>query len=128
MFDQVQDLVDEYVDLERQLADPSVHADQSKARTLGRRYAELGPIVSTYKRWQALGEDLGVLVGHALDTDCLVLLPRADEPDPRAVEAVGGRAVSGLEMLLHQAALQVELFTGRSPDVEAMRAAVGTTP
>ncbi|HEX5016768.1 MAG TPA: peptide chain release factor 1 [Actinomycetes bacterium] len=58
MFDQVQDLVDEYVDLERQLADPAVHADQSMARTLGRRYAELGPIVSTYKRWQALGEDL----------------------------------------------------------------------
>jgi peptide chain release factor 1 len=57
MFDQVQTLVDEYVDLERQLADPAVHADQSKARALGRRYAELGPIVSAYQRWQSLNDD-----------------------------------------------------------------------
>ncbi len=57
MFDQVHDLVDEYVDLERQLADPSVHADAGRARTLGRRYAELGPIVTTYQRWKALGAD-----------------------------------------------------------------------
>ena len=58
MFDQVQTLVDEYVDLEKQLADPAVHADQSKARSLGRRYAELGPIVSAYQRWQSLNEDV----------------------------------------------------------------------
>ncbi|MFL6288057.1 MAG: peptide chain release factor 1 [Actinomycetes bacterium] len=58
MFDQVQILVDEYADLERQLADPAVHADQSKARSLGRRYAELGPIVSAYQRWQSLNEDV----------------------------------------------------------------------
>ncbi len=57
MFDQVEALVDEYADLERQLADPSVHADAGRARTLGRRYAELGPIVSTYQRWRELGGD-----------------------------------------------------------------------
>ena len=57
MFDQVDSLVDEYADLERQLADPAVHADQAKAKALGRRYAELGPIVSTYRRWRALGGD-----------------------------------------------------------------------
>ena len=58
MFDQVQTLVDEYADLERQLADPSVHADQSKAKALGRRYAELGPIVTAYQRWVSLGDDI----------------------------------------------------------------------
>ena len=57
MFDQVQGLVDKYVDLERQLAEPEIHADQAKARALGRRYAELGPIVAAFQRWQALGED-----------------------------------------------------------------------
>jgi peptide chain release factor 1 len=57
MFDQVEALVDEYVDLERQLADPSVHADAGRARTLGRRYAELGPIVATYQQWKTLGAD-----------------------------------------------------------------------
>ena len=58
MFEQVDVLVAEYADLERQLADPGVHADAGRARTLGRRYAELGPIVSTYQRWKQLGGDV----------------------------------------------------------------------
>lgn len=37
-------LLEEYADLERQLADPAIHSDQAKARALGRRYAELTPI------------------------------------------------------------------------------------
>ena len=45
-------------------------------------------------------------------------------PLAAAVLAAGGRVVSGLEMLLHQAARQVELFTGRPADLTAMRAAV----
>ena len=57
MFNQIDVLVAEYADLERQLADPSVHADAGRARTLGRRYAELGPIVTAYQRWKAVGGD-----------------------------------------------------------------------
>lgn len=37
--------------------------------------------------------------------------------------ARGGQAVGGLEMLVHQAVEQVELFTGLRPPVDAMRAA-----
>ena len=37
-------LLAEHADLERQLADPAVHADQVLARKLSRRYAELGPV------------------------------------------------------------------------------------
>ena len=59
MFEQVAELVAEHADLERRLADPAVHADQSAARTLGRRYAELGPIVTTYQAWQQAGGDAG---------------------------------------------------------------------
>ena len=33
----------EYDEVERALADPAVHADQARARTLGRRFAELAP-------------------------------------------------------------------------------------
>lgn len=43
----VAEFVREYADLERALSDPAVHADQSRARRLGRRYAELTPIVGT---------------------------------------------------------------------------------
>jgi shikimate dehydrogenase len=41
-----------------------------------------------------------------------------------AVAAAGGRVVSGLQMLLHQAFAQVEQFTGRPAPKEAMRAAL----
>jgi shikimate dehydrogenase len=44
-------------------------------------------------------------------------------PTPLAVAATraGSVAVSGFELLLHQAARQVELMTGRTPPVQAMR-------
>jgi len=58
VFEQVEDLVREYQDLETELADPAVHSDQNKARTLGRRYAELGPTVAAYADWKRAGDDL----------------------------------------------------------------------
>jgi len=48
----------EHADLETQLADPSVHADQARARELGRRYAELGPLVAAIREQEALAADL----------------------------------------------------------------------
>jgi peptide chain release factor 1 len=57
VFEMVADLVAEHAELERQLADPSVHSDPPRARRLGRRYAELGAIVSTHDEWRrALGD------------------------------------------------------------------------
>ena len=49
----------------------------------------------------------------------------ANWPSPlaAAVSAAGGETISGLEMLIHQAARQFELFTGQSVDVATMRAA-----
>ncbi|RSN14212.1 peptide chain release factor 1 [Nonomuraea sp. WAC 01424] len=52
------ELLKEYSELELQLADPAVHADQNKARTLGRRYSQLTPIVSTYRELDSSREDL----------------------------------------------------------------------
>jgi peptide chain release factor 1 len=48
----------EYADVERQLADPSVHADQATARRLGRRYAELAPIIAAANDLDAAHDDL----------------------------------------------------------------------
>jgi shikimate dehydrogenase len=53
------------------------------------------------------------LVYHPLETPLL-----------RAASAQGARAVSGLGMLVHQAALQVERWSGQPAPLEAMRAAV----
>jgi len=58
VFDRVNDLVSEHAELEHALADPAVHADQDRARVLGRRYAELTPIVTAYREWQQAGGDL----------------------------------------------------------------------
>jgi peptide chain release factor 1 len=48
----------EYADLEAQLADPDVHADQGRARELGRRYAELGPLVAAIREQEVVLADL----------------------------------------------------------------------
>ncbi len=45
-------------------------------------------------------------------------------PLAAAVEAAGGRVISGLQMLLHQAFTQVEQFTGLPAPTDAMRAAL----
>ena len=39
-------LLAEYAEVETALSDPAVHADQAAARRLGRRFAQLAPVVS----------------------------------------------------------------------------------
>ena len=56
--DRLPALLAEHADLEAQLADPAVHADQSRARRLGRRYAELTPVVATVRELDAARADL----------------------------------------------------------------------
>ncbi|WP_406688898.1 peptide chain release factor 1 [Saccharopolyspora sp. ID03-671] len=51
-------LLAEYDDLEKRLADPSVHVDQANARKLGRRYAELTPIIRTSRELDETRSDL----------------------------------------------------------------------
>jgi peptide chain release factor 1 len=52
------ELVNEYAELEQKMADPSIHADAGNARKLGRRYAQLGPIVAGYRKWKKSVDDL----------------------------------------------------------------------
>lgn len=56
------------------------------------------------------GQVVADLVYHPVRTALLV-----------AAEAAGARTVDGLGMLVHQAALQQQLWLGRSPDVAVMR-------
>ncbi|HUR13855.1 MAG TPA: peptide chain release factor 1 [Mycobacteriales bacterium] len=58
MAEPLDDLLAEHADLEARLADPAVHADQAVARELGRRYAEIGPVVAAAHRRAALQDDL----------------------------------------------------------------------
>lgn len=103
---------------------------------------ELGARLGVDARWIELGTplpDIDVVVSTipadvaAQHTDTVaaaqVLLDVIYDPWPTplavAVEAAGGRVISGLQMLLNQAFAQVEQFTGRPAPTEAMRAALG---
>lgn len=57
MFDNAQPLIDEFRDLERQLADPELHADMSRSRRVGRRYAALRPVVEGIDEYRRLADD-----------------------------------------------------------------------
>ncbi|MBX5488260.1 Shikimate dehydrogenase (NADP(+)) [Mycolicibacterium hassiacum DSM 44199] len=101
----------------------------------------LGSRLGAHVRWVELGAPLhgvqvvvstipaDVAARHA-DTvaGVAVLLDALYDPWPTplatAVQAAGGRVISGLQMLLHQAFSQVEQFTGLPAPKEAMRAAL----
>ncbi|BBZ29762.1 peptide chain release factor 1 [Mycolicibacterium madagascariense] len=51
-------LVAEHADLERQLSDPALHADAGAARRVGRRFAQLAPIVATHRKLESARGDL----------------------------------------------------------------------
>ena len=57
-FASAHEMVREYQELEKQMADPSIHEDQGKARQLGRRYAQLGPVVAGFNAWKSAANDL----------------------------------------------------------------------
>lgn len=85
MFDNCVELESEYTELERALADPSVHADQGRARSLGRRYAQLRPIIETYRQWRTLTDDQSA--ARELAADDAVFAAEADALAIRVEEA-----------------------------------------
>ena len=57
-FASAHEMVREYKELEAKMADPSIHEDQGTARKLGRRYAQLGPVVAGFNAWKSAADDL----------------------------------------------------------------------
>jgi peptide chain release factor 1 len=55
---QLPELLAEYAEVERELSDPAVHGDQARARTLGRRFAQLAPVVAAAHDLDAARDDL----------------------------------------------------------------------
>jgi peptide chain release factor 1 len=63
------ELLAEHARLEKELADPAVHYDQTRARTLGKRYSELTPVVEVHKALRALDGDLAAARELAREDD-----------------------------------------------------------
>ena len=101
MLESAATLVQEYADLEAQLAEPAVHSDQNLVRRLNKRYAALAPIVAAYHAWHAASDDvaaarelaaedkafaeelpaLEATQAHAEDTLRRLLVPRDPDDD-----------------------------------------------
>jgi peptide chain release factor 1 len=56
--DRLTNLLDEYTQLEKQMEDPSIHADQALVRRVGRRFAELAPVYAANAELEAARADL----------------------------------------------------------------------
>ena len=92
-FASAHEMVREYQELEQLMADPSIHEDQGKARQLGRRYAQLGPVVAGFNEWKSAADDLEAAKEMALeDPDFASEIP--------ALEATVERTATRLEELL----------------------------
>jgi peptide chain release factor 1 len=79
-FASADELVKEYADLEAKMADPTIHEDANNARKLGRRYAQLGPVVSGYRVWRAAEDDLAAGREMAADdADFAAEIPALEE-------------------------------------------------
>ena len=79
-FASADELVKEYAELEAKMADPTIHEDANNARKLGRRYAQLGPVVSGYRVWRAAEADLAAGREMAAeDADFAAEIPALEE-------------------------------------------------
>jgi len=58
MFEAADSLRAEFADLESRLADPATHTDLALARRIGRRYAELTPIIKGLTEYDQVSDDL----------------------------------------------------------------------
>ncbi len=63
----IEALLTEHADLELRLSDPALHADAATARKVGRRFAQLAPIVATHRKLTAARDDLAAARELAAD-------------------------------------------------------------
>ena len=93
MFESCEPLAEEMSEVEAQLALPEVHADAARARRLGRRYAELRPIVETFRAWQVAEAD-------AVAADELATEDPDFAPDAEAAHEAVAALAEKLQVLL----------------------------
>jgi peptide chain release factor 1 len=65
----IEALLAEHAELERQLADPELHSNPANARKVGRRFAQLAPIVAAHRKLETVRGDLDTARELAADDD-----------------------------------------------------------
>ena len=89
-------LLSEHADLERQLSDPNLHSDANRARKVGRRFAQLAPIVATYRKLESARGDLEAARELAADDESFAaevdeLTETVDELDTQLTDLLAPR-------------------------------------
>jgi peptide chain release factor 1 len=77
-------LLAEHAELERQLADPELHSNPANARKVGRRFAQLAPIVAAHRKLETVRGDLDTARELVADDDSFAA--DVDELEARAAE------------------------------------------
>jgi peptide chain release factor 1 len=112
MLDRLRLIDDEFELIERQLSDPEVLADPGQLRNLSKRYADLGPVIQSYRRHQSRQADADaareMLEGAAGDERDL-LISEIDEATAETAE---------LEILLRELMLPTDPHDGKNVIVE----------
>ena len=91
MFERLDEIEQTYDDIERQLGDPAVIADQRRLVELSKRHAELGEVVRRYRAWRAAAEDLATarqLLEEETSADGRALLEEEVAAAPARLEAL----------------------------------------
>jgi peptide chain release factor 1 len=89
-------LLGEHAELERRLSDPELHADQAAARKVGRRFAQLAPIVATHRKLETARGDLEAARELAADDESFAaevteLETQVDELDTQLTDMLAPR-------------------------------------
>ncbi len=89
-------LLTEHAELERRLADPDLHSDPAAARKAGRRFAQLAPIVTTYRKLETARGDLEAARELAADDESFAaemteLESQVDELDTQLTDMLAPR-------------------------------------
>jgi len=88
----IDDILAEHAGLEQQLSDPSLHDDPAAARRVGKRFAELAPVMATHAKLSAAREDLEAARELAADDSSFA----AEIPDLEAKVAELDKALTDL--------------------------------
>lgn len=80
----VDDVLAEYAGLEARLSDPALHEDAVAARRVGKRFAELTPVVQCYRAFVAARDDAAA--ARELSADDPTFADEADRLDAEAAE------------------------------------------
>ncbi len=119
VLDKLDELDDQYAQMERDLADPAIASDHNKLRELSIKRAALSPVVEGYRRFKGLvaeGDELRAAVESGEDAELAEMaraeLPEIERKALEEIENVKARLVTAEDRKVGSVILEVRAGTG----------------